>query len=162
MEKMLKKVYENKRLYKTLLAISKIITVLTVLAYGLLLFGAAGISADSLLRVISLSALPFVAVSLIRRAVGAKRPYELYSFYENAPKKKGGASFPSRHAFSVFLIATAMLFIYPAAGVILLVLGAVLCVARVLLGIHFIRDVISGAAVGVISAILGVIIFAPF
>jgi len=38
----------------------------------------------------------------------------------------------------------------------LLLFGIVLAVSRVLLGIHFIRDVVCGAAVGVISGLVGI------
>ena len=59
-------------------------------------------------------AVPFVIVSLVRRWINAPRPYEVYSdIYEVAPKSRAGASFPSRHAFSVFAIGTELLFVYP-------------------------------------------------
>jgi membrane-associated phospholipid phosphatase len=48
-----------------------------------------------------------------------------------------------------------------ALGIILLALGVLLCIARVLLGIHFVRDVIAGALIGVCSAALGILILAP-
>ena len=43
----------------------------------------------------------------------------------------------------------------PAASAALLVLGALLAVARVVSGVHFVRDVVSGAVIGVLSAVIG-------
>ena len=44
-----------------------------------------------------------------------------------------------------------------ALGIGLLLLGAVLGVMRVLLGVHFIRDVVAGALIGVISGAIGLL-----
>ena len=43
----------------------------------------------------------------------------------------------------------------PPLGAALLVLGALLAVARVVSGVHFVRDVVSGAVIGVLSAVIG-------
>ena len=40
----------------------------------------------------------------------------------------------------------------------LVAVGISLAVARVFLGIHFVRDVIAGALIGVLSAALGILI----
>ena len=37
------------------------------------------------------------------------------------------------------------------------VFGAVLAALRVLLGVHFIRDVVAGALIGVISGVIGLL-----
>ena len=37
--------------------------------------------------------------------------------------------------------------------------AVILAVSRVLLGIHFIRDVVCGALVGVVSGVIGIVIF---
>ena len=103
-------------------------------------------------------AIPFVIVSFTRRLVNAKRPYEVYDFYEQRPKGRSGCSFPSRHAFSAFAIGTICLFVYPVLGIFTLVISGMMCVCRVLLGIHFIRDVIGGAIVGVLSSLIGTLI----
>ena len=101
--------------------------------------------------------IPFILVDVFRRIINAKRPYELYDFYECPPKKREGRSFPSRHAYSAFVIATlAFAFSIPA-GIVMACLGLALCVSRVLLGIHFIRDVLCGAAVGIIAGVLGLL-----
>ncbi len=106
-------------------------------------------------------AVPFVILTLFRRWFDAPRPYEIYDFSlvtGELPHSKRGRSFPSRHVFSAFVIGTVLTFISPLAGIAVCVFGAALAVSRVLLGIHFIRDVLTGALVGIISGILGTLI----
>ena len=93
----------------------------------------------------------FVLVSLARKAIDAPRPYELYDFYEDKPKEREGRSFPSRHAYSAFSIATAAFSIHPLLGGAFIILASLMCASRVLLGIHFIRDVVCGALLGIIA-----------
>mgnify|MGYP003299423908 CR=1 FL=1 len=162
MEALLKKIYSMPRLYPALGILSKIIVVLTLPAFLLIVWHGYTVSPFSAIKVCLICGVPFLIVSVARRIINAPRPYELYTFYERAPKNKSGSSFPSRHAFSVFVIATVTLFAYPAVGAVLLLLGVTLCVCRVLTGIHFIRDVLTGALIGVISGIAGVLLFSPF
>jgi membrane-associated phospholipid phosphatase len=100
---------------------------------------------------------PFVLVTLLRRVIDLKRPYEVYGFYEEPPKDKKGRSFPSRHAFSAFSIGTLALRFLPIAGASVLFCGVLLSVSRVLLGKHFPRDVIAGALIGIATSVLGML-----
>ncbi len=105
--------------------------------------------------------IPYVVLSLFRRWFDAPRPYELFDFSEISeapPHKKQGRSFPSRHVFSAFVIGTVLTFISPLAGVAVCIFGAALAASRVLLGIHFLRDVVTGALVGIVSGIIGTLI----
>jgi len=107
------------------------------------------------------AAIPFVLVSIARRYINGKRPYEVYDFLEFTDKKpgrKGGESFPSRHVFSAFLIAGLALPIHVALCVFAAVAGVVLAFCRVSLGIHFIKDAFFGAVIGIISAAIGLLI----
>ena len=40
-------------------------------------------------------------------------------------------------------------------SIALLALSALMCVCRVLLGIHFVRDVLAGALTGITTALIG-------
>ena len=91
--------------------------------------------------------IPFLVVTILRRLINAPRP-------ESSLGKAGGA-FPSRHAFSAFAIGTLLCFISTPLGILTLVFGILLSVSRVLLGIHFPRDVIAGALIGVVSGLIG-------
>ena len=77
---------------------------------------------------------------------------------EKEPKKKKGKGFPSRHVFSLFLITVMSFPVLPILSSVLLILGIALAVSRVLLGIHFLRDVIAGAAIGIASGGIGLLV----
>lgn len=159
MEKLLKKIGENKALSTTLQLFSHFVSVLSVLAFAFLAVISVKESVFELLSLGITLGAPFFAVDLLRKKINAPRPYELYDFYTVPPKAKKGCSFPSRHAFSAFAIATALCFYSPLFGGILLALSALMCGTRVLLGIHFIRDVICGALIGTATTLLGKLIF---
>ena len=155
MEKILKKVYESKRATLSFKIISSISVIFSVLSYCVLLFLSFYHSIYEGVSVLLSAALPFFAVGFIRMMIDAPRPYELYDFYLDKPKEREGRSFPSRHAYSVFVIATIAFNYSIALGIGLTLFGIALSVSRVLLGIHFIRDVVCGGLVGVISGLIG-------
>ena len=101
--------------------------------------------------------VPFIAVSVLRKLLSFPRPYELYDF--GARIKHGGGSFPSRHAYSAFAIGSYLCFLEPPLGITVLALGALISAIRVLMGLHFLRDVIAGAAIGILSSLIGGFIF---
>lgn len=93
----------------------------------------------------------FVLLSLLRSQINAPRPYEVFNVEPVIPKDTRGNSFPSRHVFSIFVIGTTSLAVTPtpALGTIILVMGVLLAVVRVWSGVHFPRDVIAGALLGI-------------
>lgn len=110
-------------------------------------------------KLLLVSGVPFVVVSAVRRIINAPRPYELLcDVYELPPKKRQGCSFPSRHVFSAFSIGTALCFVRPMVGIIVIALGLLCAVSRVLLGKHFLRDVVAGAIIGAVTSVIGMII----
>ena len=162
MEKLLRRVYESKRLSVFLKTVSHIATAVSVMAFAFLAVVAFLKSPLSLLKLAVITGVPFVAVTVIRKLINAPRPYELYEFYSTLPKERCGSSFPSRHSFSAFAIGTALCFVYPIIGATVLVFGLLMCASRVLLGIHFIRDVVCGALIGVGTSVIGMMIMSPF
>ncbi len=64
------------------------------------------------------------------------------------------ASFPSDHAAASFAIAVSVLLLHRYTGGALLVLAAAISVARVFEGVHYPSDVLAGAAIGAVSAVL--------
>ena len=162
MEKILLNISKRGGLSKFLQIFSHAATVLSVLAFGYLSILALRESAIAFLELCIILGVPFLAVTVIRKAINAPRPYEVYDFYESPPKDKKGVSFPSRHTFLVFAIATVCMPASAVPAIILLVLGVLLAVSRVLIGIHFIRDVVTGAMLGILSSVLGLLILNPF
>lgn len=159
MEELLRGIYERRRLTAVLSVTSHAVSLVSALCLLLLLgheiyFGMYKTAAILLCA----AGVGFVAVSLARRLINAPRPYELYSFYEKKPKEKSGSSFPSRHAYSAFSIAALFLCLSIPVSIALFALGLILCVCRVLLGIHFIRDVFAGALLGILSGAVGILL----
>ena len=70
------------------------------------------------LALIFVPAVSFVLVSFFRKVYNAKRPYEIYDFKPLIEKDTKGKSFPSRHVFSIFVIGSSLLWVYPYAGVV--------------------------------------------
>ncbi|MDR6879408.1 undecaprenyl-diphosphatase [Bacillus sp. 3255] len=64
------------------------------------------------------------------------------------------ASFPSDHATGAFVIATAIWMYRKKDGIIWLALAALIAVSRVWTGVHYPLDVLTGAFMGMTSAIL--------
>lgn len=157
-ERLMRYVAKRPKLVKVLKAYCHIASSVAVAAFALLFRFYLNLSILDSVKYLGILGVPFVLVSLLRRYIGAPRPYEVYDFFENRPKDSEKNSFPSRHAFSIFAIGVATWFVYPVFGSILLTLGLLMCVIRVALGYHFPRDVITGAVIGVISSVVGSLI----
>lgn len=97
----------------------------------------------------------FIVVSFFRKCIYAKRPYVKYNITPLVKKDKKGESMPSRHVFSITIIAMCWLYIYQPIGIVLLILTIILAAVRVIAGVHFIRDVIAGIAVGILCGFIG-------
>mgnify|MGYP004634366279 FL=1 len=97
----------------------------------------------------------FFAVSFVRYLINAKRPYEKFDLPPVLEKDTKGKSFPSRHVFSVFIIAMTVFYTFPWAGIALMVIGGLLGVIRVVGGVHEPKDVVAGALVGVLCGLIG-------
>lgn len=155
-------VYSRRGLLRALAIADKLAVIYVAAVYILSLVLAYIASWILLLQLLAFSFFPFVALSIFRRLVNSPRPYEVYDFASlglDAPKGKGGSSFPSRHVFSAFLIGSLVwLIVSPVLGAGVIVLGAVIAIARVLCGRHFVRDVVAGALVGGIAGLTGALL----
>ena len=100
----------------------------------------------------AISALFFLLISLLRRVCGQKRPYEGKA--TPPPRRGTGDSFPSRHAYSAFFIATVFFGFSPLVSYMLFPAAILLSALRVMAGIHYPRDVVAGGFLGVAAAIL--------
>ncbi|MGM9680216.1 MAG: phosphatase PAP2 family protein [Eubacteriales bacterium] len=151
----------RKRKYGVLILnlINRILTMTTYFAYPVLLivmvlwgdhriFGATVIPAGS-----------FVLFSVVRRLINAKRPYEVLEIKPLIHKNSKGKSFPSRHVFSIFVIAMTFLHVCLPLGIVFLVFGILLALIRVIGGVHFPRDVIVGALIGILCGLSEWILF---
>lgn len=102
-----------------------------------------------LIRAVLVPLISFAAVTLFRSLCNCRRPYEVWDTPPLIPKETKGNSFPSRHVFSIYIIAMAVLWICAPAGVAILAAGVFLAAVRVTARVHFLRDVAAGAALGI-------------
>jgi membrane-associated phospholipid phosphatase len=103
-----------------------------------------------LLKFWGLSALFFLLLTLLRRLCKCPRPYQADK--RPAPRRGRDDSFPSRHTYSAFFLSCTAFHFAALAGYCLLPLAIALAVLRVKAGVHYPRDVIAGAFLGVIAA----------
>ena len=131
-----------------------LLTTLGFLSYPVLLlflfpFNMAG--SEPFLLYLAGPALAFILLSIFRRIINRKRPYERMDIKPLIDKKKKGRSFPSRHVFSFAMIAVLWYPFYPLVCLVLLVGAFLLAVIRVVCGVHTVKDVAAGALLGILS-----------
>ena len=141
--------------------INKILTYSVFIAYPILLLYLLLQRNPILGRAIIVPLDSFIVVSVFRHLVNRKRPYEYFEVKPVIDKDTEGKSFPSRHVFSATVIGMTLIFALPVPwiGVLMLIPALGLALIRVLSGVHFISDVIAGAAFGVLCALAGFLIF---
>jgi len=159
LEKRLSRIRKNPWLLALIKGSNIVITWFTVGAFVVVLWLLFRESWTKALKLALICGVPFCVISLLRKGLNWPRPYEVYRIDPLIDKDTKGESFPSRHVFSIFVIGTSFLYLYPVLGICLLLMGCVLAAVRVLTGVHFTRDVLAGAALGIFSAVIGFHIF---
>ena len=98
------------------------------------------------------AAMGIVIFRRLKQAVGRRRPcvVEPHCWAELLPPDQ--FSFPSGHSITAFAVAVSLGGFYPALEPGLLFCAASIALSRILLGMHFLSDVLAGSAVG---ALLG-------
>ena len=134
---------------------NKALTAVGYISYPLLLALLCMFEPVLLPQEIVVPAAGFIAVTIVRHLVNAPRPYENGGAPALIDKSTKGHSFPSRHTFCMFMIAYAWLAWQPIVGIILLACAITLATCRVLLRVHFPRDVIAAAILATLFAIIG-------
>jgi|SRR5579872_5116368 len=85
---------------------------------------------------------------VVKRAVGRKRPCVIAPHCWANVLPPDQFSFPSGHSITAFAVALSLGTFYPAALPVLLFCAGSVAASRVLLGMHFLSDVIAGSALG--------------
>lgn len=152
------RIKNNNGLVTALNVLDKAITYITVIVYLIfLIYGFLQIPEDKgllLYRSILIPGVSFIIVSVYRKLLSAPRPYEVYGFTPALKKDTKGKSFPSRHVFSIFIVAFTVFQALPVAGAVICVLGFLLAIIRVVGGVHFIKDVVAGFFMALIISIV--------
>lgn len=97
-------------------------------------------------------AIGFALLSLIRKWINRPRPYESHEIIPLIPKDSKGNSMPSRHVFSMTIIAFAIMQVNLAAGIGFAAFSLILGLIRIVTGVHYPSDVavayLSGCLAG--------------
>ena len=112
-----------------------------------------------LLKTLVVCASGFLLVTVVRKLIGRKRPYTVYGYEPVIPREKEKGSMPSRHVFSVFMIAFASYQMGVWWFAALIATGVLIAFLRVVGGVHYVSDV---AAAFFTAAALGVPAFIIF
>jgi undecaprenyl-diphosphatase len=86
----------------------------------------------------------------VKKAVGRKRPCHIEPHCWATLLPPDRFSFPSGHSITAFAIAVSLGLFYPAIFPGLLFLAVSVGLSRILLGMHFLTDVLAGAALGTV------------
>jgi membrane-associated phospholipid phosphatase len=148
----------NPKTAQAVIAANKVLTGLGYAIYPLLLVILAATNDPFLVRAFLVPAMAFALVTLLRVVINAPRPYETLPIQPIIQKDTQGKSFPSRHAFSMAIIALTWLAWCWPVGTLLLVATVGMATVRVMGGVHFPRDVLAGIACAVVAAVVGFLI----
>lgn len=146
---------ENPRRLRLTKFTNKLLTAFVFLLYPLFLLVLFLRKNPFLLRAVIVPAVSFLAVTLFRKIVNLPRPYEKFGIPPVLEKDTPGKSFPSRHVFSVFIIAMTVFYVHPDAGFLLGIIGIVLGLIRVVGGVHEPKDIVAGALIGILCGYAG-------
>ncbi|HUJ22782.1 MAG TPA: phosphatase PAP2 family protein [Bryobacteraceae bacterium] len=96
---------------------------------------------------------------ILKRAVGRRRPcaIEPHCWANLLPPDQ--FSFPSGHSITAFAVAVSFGTFYPSAQPVLLFCATSVAASRVLLGMHFLSDVIVGSGIGAVLGYLAALLF---
>jgi undecaprenyl-diphosphatase len=95
----------------------------------------------------------------LKRVSGRKRPCEIepHCWAKLLPPDR--FSFPSGHTITAFAVAVAFGLFYPALRPALLFCAISIALSRIVLGMHFMSDVLAGAAIGFGLAFASYVVF---
>lgn len=144
---------------KRVVSMNQILTGVVFMVYPLYIAVLYGEKDPKLLKTILVPAVSFVFITVIRKIINAPRPYEKFGIPPVIEKDTKGKSFPSRHVFSVFIIAVTIFYSHPGAGILIGMIGVSMAVIRVLGGVHEVRDVVAGAVIGLLCGVVGFYLF---
>lgn len=137
-------------------------TTYLIVSAGLFIFfrwiGKHRFRADCALLFFSSIALSGIVTNILKFLVGRLRPKVFFEsgLYGFEPFHVGYEfnSFPSGHATTVFAVAATCSFFLPKYSVPFFVFAAIVAISRLVLTAHYLSDVLAGACIGVLTAIV--------
>jgi len=96
----------------------------------------------------------------IKRISGRKRPCEIEPHCWATLLPPDRFSFPSGHTITAFAVAVTFAQFFPVLTPVMLFLAVSIALSRILLGMHFLSDVLAGAVLGTVLAVSSYAVFA--
>ena len=129
-----------------------------IMAAVILLFGGAERFAalGAMALAASLSILLFLRV---KKLTGRKRPCHIEPHCWATLLPPDQFSFPSGHTITAFAVATSISLFYPSLAVGVFFCAVSIGISRIVLGMHFLSDVLAGAALGVLLGFGSAVVF---
>lgn len=94
------------------------------------------------------AALGIAAFEILKYGCRRRRPRLAQACGAAPPRPLDRYSFPSGHTLTAFAVATPLIYAYPRIEPLLLFLAINIAASRVLLGLHFLTDVLAGTLLG--------------
>ena len=146
---------ERRGLTKALVGIERGIEAAVIIAFALFIIYTVYTSAGYALLSAATCLVALYVCTVLRMVLNRPRPYEVYDCLPAMHKDTKSKSFPSRHLTSIAVISVCLFKINPLLGIPFILLTFVMGFLRVFLGVHFIKDVTVGAAIGFAFGIVG-------
>ena len=153
--RMINTVNSSKPLKYSVIICDSVLTKIAYAVYPVLIVCLAVERNSDIVRAVAVPGISFVILSVFRYLFNAPRHYEVFGIKPVIKKDTKGKSMPSRHVFSIFVIAVTVFYFCHPAGIVLGAAGVIMAAARVAGGVHFPADVAVGAAAGIVSGIAG-------
>lgn len=93
------------------------------------------------------------AASVLKNAVARERPYQTLEIRQLV-EEDDNRSFPSNHAQLSFILSAIVFPFRRRFGLVLFLLSTVMGIGRIYVGVHYPSDVLGGAVIGILLAIL--------
>jgi undecaprenyl-diphosphatase len=124
------------------------------LVYGLGWWADASLLCQTVLELVALALAAVLIVTLVKFGVRRRRPHPPGEFVTFAYDVY---SFPSGHAARLAALAVGTLFFDTFLGLALIGLALSVAMARVLVGVHYLSDILMGLALGTLVAGVGLL-----
>lgn len=148
-QSMLHNIRKYPRLQIIIIGFTRYIPIITFIVYSSLIIYLLYTKNNLLIESIWKPLTSFLIVTIFRKIINRKRPYETMNI-NPLVKHKQGESFPSRHTVSAFAIAFVCLQVNLSLGITMLLLAIIVSSSRILCGVHYISDVLSAIIIALL------------